>query len=130
MSRIELREIRKVYPTGVVAVDGLSLSVADGEVLVLLGPTGSGKSTVLRLLAGLETPTSGEITFDGLGLKELPARDRGVALVFQDHALYPHLTVGENIAFPLIGQDERRRTTRVARYSVSPRTKVRLTRAS
>ena len=114
MSRIELREIRKVYPTGVVAVDGLSLSVADGEVLVLLGPTGSGKSTVLRLLAGLETPTSGEITFDGLGLNEIPARDRGVALVFQDHALYPHLTVGENIAFPLIGQDERRRMTRVA----------------
>ena len=114
MSRIEMREIRKVYPTGVVAVDGVSLTVADGEVLVLLGPTGSGKSTVLRLIAGLESATAGQIFFDGTDVQDTPARDRGIALVFQDFALYPHLTVADNIGFPLMAQDERRRTARVA----------------
>src|SRR5258705_1419287 len=106
MSRIELRAVSKVYPPDIVAVDGIDLSVDDGEVLVLLGPTGSGKSTVLRLIAGLETPTSGEIRFDDERLDDALARDRGVAMVFQDYALYPHLTVAENVGFPLRHLDE------------------------
>ena len=96
-------------------MDGVSLTVADGEVLVLLGPTGSGKSTVLRLIAGLESATAGQIFFDGTDVQDTPAQDRGIALVFQDYALYPHLTVADNIGFPLMAQDERRqRAARVA----------------
>jgi multiple sugar transport system ATP-binding protein len=114
MSRIELRGVRKVYPTGVVAVDGLDLSVDDGEVVVLLGPTGCGKTTVLRLIAGLETPSSGEIRLDGDDVDRVGPRDRGVAMVFQDYALYPHLTVAENIGFPLMHADDSVRSARVA----------------
>jgi multiple sugar transport system ATP-binding protein len=114
MSRIELRAISKVYPPDVVAVDGVDLSIDDGEVLVLLGPTGSGKSTVLRLIAGLEEPTSGEIRFDGQTLGNTLARDRSVAMVFQDYALYPHLSVADNVAFPLRHLDEATREARLA----------------
>jgi multiple sugar transport system ATP-binding protein len=114
MSRIELRAISKVYPPDTVAVDGVDLSIDDGEVLVLLGPTGSGKSTVLRLIAGLEAPTSGEIRFDGHNLEDTLARDRSVAMVFQDFALYPHLSVADNVAFPLRHFDEAKREARLA----------------
>src|SRR5690606_37116383 len=117
MSRIELRDIRKVYPTGVVAVDGVSLTVDDGETLALLGPTGCGKSTILRMIAGLEQPTAGELRFDGETVDKVPVRERTVAMVFQDYALYPHLTVAENIAFPLATMDERRRADRIAEVS-------------
>jgi multiple sugar transport system ATP-binding protein len=114
MSRIELRAISKVYPPDTVAVDRVDLSVDDGEVLVLLGPTGSGKSTVLRLIAGLEMPTSGDILFDGESLENTPARDRGVAMVFQEFALYPHLSVADNVIFPLRHLDEASREARLA----------------
>jgi multiple sugar transport system ATP-binding protein len=113
MSRIQLRAISKVYPTGVVAVDDVNVDVDDGEVVVLLGPTGSGKSTLLRIIAGLEEPTRGEVSFDDEPVTETLVRDRGVAMVFQDYALYPHLTVAENIGFPLRFMEEPAREARV-----------------
>jgi multiple sugar transport system ATP-binding protein len=114
MSRVELRGVRKVFATGVVAVDGIDLQVDDGEVVVLLGPTGCGKTTVLRLIAGLETPTEGEIRIGGDDVDSVGPPDRGVAMVFQEYALYPHLSVADNIGFPLMHVDEAERATRVA----------------
>jgi multiple sugar transport system ATP-binding protein len=113
MSRVELRGVRKVYPTGVTAVDGIDLSVDDGEVVVLLGPTGCGKTTVLRLIAGLETLTDGEIRIGDDDVDSVGPPDRGVAMVFQEYALYPHLNVADNIGFPLMHVDEAERTARV-----------------
>jgi multiple sugar transport system ATP-binding protein len=92
----------------VVAVDGISLAVRDGEFLVLLGPSGCGKTTLLRIISGLEKPTSGEILIDGKIVNDLPPRARGVAMVFQSYGLYPHLTVWNNISFPLKTQGARR----------------------
>ena len=85
----------------VTAVDGISLAVRDGEFLVLLGPSGCGKTTLLRIIAGLEMPTSGQILIDGEAVNDAPPRARGIAMVFQSYGLYPHLTVWNNIAFPL-----------------------------
>ena len=101
MVAITISALTKVYFDDVVAVDHLDLDIASGEFLVLLGPTGCGKSTVLRVLAGLEPPTSGTVLFDGRDAAELTAQDRDIAMVFQDYALYPHLTVAQNIGFPL-----------------------------
>jgi multiple sugar transport system ATP-binding protein len=101
VATVALRDITKVFPDGTVAVDRLSLDVADGEFLVLLGPSGCGKSTVLRIVAGLEHPTTGAVLLDGEVSNDLPPRERGVAMVFQDYALYPHMSVGDNIGFPL-----------------------------
>src|SRR5688572_16465194 len=114
MSRVELRGVRKVYPTGVTAVDGIDLTVDDGEVVVLLGPTGCGKTTVLRLIAGLEAPTDGEIRIGDNDVDGVGPPDRGVAMVFQEYALYPHLNVADNVGFPLMHVDEAERTARVA----------------
>ncbi len=100
MAAIVANDIRKQFGE-VVAVDGISLSVRDGEFLVLLGPSGCGKTTFLRIIAGLEKPTSGEILIDGEVVNDVPPRARGVAMVFQSYGLYPHLTVANNIAFPL-----------------------------
>jgi multiple sugar transport system ATP-binding protein len=86
---------------GTLAVDGLSLDVADGELLVLLGPSGCGKTTALRMLAGLEHPDAGDIRIDGRSVVALEPKDRDVALVFQSYALYPHLSARENIRYPL-----------------------------
>src|SRR5215510_11009123 len=97
VATVALRDVTKVFPDGTVAVDNVSLDVADGEFMVLLGPSGCGKSTVLRMVAGLEDPTSGAVILDGRLANELPPRDRGIAMVFQDFALYPHMTVQENI---------------------------------
>ena len=93
--------LTKVFDDGTVAVDGVSLRATSGEFLVLLGPTGCGKSTILRLIAGLETATSGHVLIDDRVVDHLAARERRVAMVFQDYALYPHLTVAQNIGFPL-----------------------------
>lgn len=101
MTTVALKDVTKVFPDGTVAVDRLSLEVADGEFLVLLGPSGCGKSTVLRIVAGLEDPTAGAVLLDGELANDLPPRERRVAMVFQDYALYPHMSVGENIGFPL-----------------------------
>jgi multiple sugar transport system ATP-binding protein len=113
MSSIRLRGLTKIYPTGVVAVDNLDLDVDEGEIVVLLGPTGCGKTTVLRLIAGLDSPTAGDITFAGHEVDRIAPRDRGVAMVFQEYALYPHLSVAENISFPLMHLPEADRTARL-----------------
>ncbi|MDO3701493.1 ABC transporter ATP-binding protein [Micromonospora sp. C28SCA-DRY-2] len=101
MTTVALKDVTKVFDDGTRAVDSVSLDVNDGEFMVLLGPSGCGKSTVLRMVAGLEDPSSGAIMLDGELANDLPPRDRRIAMVFQDFALYPHMTVGDNIAFPL-----------------------------
>ena len=101
MSTVALKDVSKVFQDGTVAVDTVNLDVNDGEFMVLLGPSGCGKSTVLRMVAGLEDPSSGAVMLDGEVANDLPPRDRKIAMVFQDFALYPHMTVGDNIAFPL-----------------------------
>ncbi len=101
MARLRFDKVRKVYDNGKVAVAGASFTVADGELLVLVGPSGCGKSTLLRAIAGLETISSGSIEIDGRVVNELPPRERDIAMVFQNYALYPHMTVAENLAFGL-----------------------------
>ena len=101
MARISLSHIDKQYPNGYVASRDLSLEIADGEFLVLVGPSGSGKSTVLRMIAGLEKPTGGTITIGERDVTWLPPQERDIAMVFQSYALYPHMTVRENMGFGL-----------------------------
>lgn len=102
MASVTLRRLAKRYdPAGRPALDGLSLAVQDGELFVLLGPTGSGKTTVLRCIAGLEEPTDGEILIGERDVTRLPPGERDIAMVFQSHALYPHLSVRGNLAFGL-----------------------------
>ena len=101
MTTVALKDVSKVFRDGTLAVDSVNLDVNDGEFMVLLGPSGCGKSTVLRMVAGLEDPTSGAVMLDGELANDVPPRDRKIAMVFQDFALYPHMTVGDNIAFPL-----------------------------
>ncbi|RBP62374.1 carbohydrate ABC transporter ATP-binding protein (CUT1 family) [Brevibacterium sanguinis] len=102
MSEIQLKSIDKRYADGYQAISDVSLSIADGEFVILVGPSGSGKSTLLRMIVGLEDITGGELLIDGELINDAPPRDRDLAMVFQNYALYPHLTVGENIAFPLL----------------------------
>ena len=101
MARISLEHVDKVYPNGYVAARDLSFEVADGELLVLVGPSGSGKSTILRLMAGLEGVTGGTIRIGDRDVTDLPPQHRDIAMVFQNYALYPHMTVRENLAFGL-----------------------------
>jgi multiple sugar transport system ATP-binding protein len=101
MTSIQLDDVSKVYPDGLVAVRHVDLEVDGGELRVLLGPSGCGKSTVLRMIAGLEAVTGGEIRLDGERVNDIGPRDRNVAMAFQTHALYPQMTVAENIGFPL-----------------------------
>ena len=101
MAEVTLSHVRKVYPNGAVAVEDFNLSIRDREFLVLVGPSGCGKSTTLRMVAGLEEITSGTISIDGKVVNDLPPKDRDIAMVFQNYALYPHMTVKENMAFGL-----------------------------
>jgi multiple sugar transport system ATP-binding protein len=101
MTSIQLADVSKVYPDGLEAVRHVDLTVHDGEFHVLLGPSGCGKSTVLRMIAGLEAATDGEILLDGQRANDVGPRQRDVAMAFQQHALYPHMTVAENLGFPL-----------------------------
>jgi len=107
MSSIKLSGVSKIFQSqskkqdSVKAVDNFSLEIEDGELLVLLGPSGCGKTTVLRMVAGLEVPTSGDIMIGEKVITELHSKDRGVAMVFQDYALYPHMTVRQNMSFGL-----------------------------
>ena len=128
MASLSLRNIKKIYPIeegrkakkkkkeengekevvnlqitneGVVAVQEFNLEIADKEFIVLVGPSGCGKSTTLRMVAGLEKITSGDLLIDGVRVNDLPAKDRDIAMVFQNYALYPHMTVYDNLAFPL-----------------------------
>lgn len=103
MATVETRNVKKFFGD-VGAVNGVDLSTKEGEFLVLLGPSGCGKTTLLRMIAGLEDPTSGEILIGGQVVNELPPRTRKIAMVFQSYALYPHMTVFKNIAFPLKAQ--------------------------
>src|SRR5512144_1769985 len=105
MGVLETRRLTKFYQAGGEgAVNEVDLVTEEGEFLVFLGPSGSGKSTLLRMIAGLEEPTSGQVLIGGRDVTRLAPRQRGIAMVFQSYALYPHLTVRENIRFPLKAQ--------------------------
>ncbi len=105
MAVVETRNLTKVFKEGELgAVNDVNLETREGEFLVFLGPSGSGKTTLLRMIAGLETPTAGEIIIGGRVVNDLTPRERRIAMVFQSYALYPHLTVYNNIAFPLKAQ--------------------------
>ncbi|WP_225731734.1 MULTISPECIES: ABC transporter ATP-binding protein [unclassified Nocardia] len=110
MARIDLAELTKIYPGDVKALDGLEFTIADGEFFALLGPSGCGKTTLLRTIAGLETPTSGRILIDGKDVTRVSPGRRDVAMVFQDYALFPHMSVLDNIAYPLKIRGADRRT--------------------
>jgi multiple sugar transport system ATP-binding protein len=101
MAEIVLQELWKRYPNGLEAVKGLSLDIAEGELIVLVGPSGCGKTTALRMIAGLEDITSGDLFIGGRRVNDVPERDRDIAMVFQSYALYPHMTVAQNIGFSL-----------------------------
>ncbi len=101
MAQVSVRKVVKAYEGGVQAVKGIDLEIADEEFVVLVGPSGCGKSTTLRMIAGLEEITSGEIAIGGDVVNDVPPRDRDIAMVFQNYALYPHMSVFENMAFGL-----------------------------
>src|SRR5256714_13181126 len=105
MAVVETRDLTKVFKEGGLgAVNSVNLETREGEFLVFLGPSGSGKTTLLRMIAGLEAPTSGDILIGGRVVNDLTPRERGIAMVFQSYALYPHLSVYKNITFPLKAQ--------------------------
>ncbi len=114
MPGVTLDAVSKRFPGGAVAVDELSLDIADGEFMILVGSSGCGKTTALRMIAGLETPTAGTIQIGDRIVNEISARDRDIAMVFQNYALYPHMTVARNLAYPL-------RQRRVPRAEVARR---------
>ncbi len=101
MAEVKFNKLEKVYSNGFKAVHGIDLTIQDGEFLVIVGPSGCAKSTTLRMLAGLETISGGEITIGGSVVNNLAPKDRGIAMVFQNYALYPHMTVEENLGFGL-----------------------------
>jgi multiple sugar transport system ATP-binding protein len=101
MAELQLQGLRRTYANGVTAVDGIDLTVADGEFMVLVGPSGCGKSTTLRMIAGLEETSAGRMLIGGVDVTDTPPAERGVAMVFQSYALYPHMTVAENMGFAL-----------------------------
>jgi len=119
MASLDLDRVTKVYGNGFRAVDDVSLAIADGEFIVLVGPSGCGKSTLLRMVAGLEEVTAGEVRIDGVDVTDLAPRHRDIAMVFQSYALYPHMTVRENLGYGLKVRrapkaDARRRVEEVA----------------
>jgi multiple sugar transport system ATP-binding protein len=101
MASVHLQKVWKKYPNGHVAARGVDLAVEDGEFMVLVGPSGCGKSTALRMVAGLETPTEGKVLIGDRDVTEVPPQERDVAMVFQSYALYPHMTVRDNLGFGL-----------------------------
>ena len=101
MAEIVLDHVVKRYPDGALAVDDFNLNIADGEFIILVGPSGCGKSTTLNMVAGLEDITAGKLIIDGTVVNDKAPKDRDIAMVFQSYALYPHMTVGENMGFPL-----------------------------
>ncbi len=101
MARVSLDGVNKIYDNGFHAIHDLNLDIADNEFLVLVGPSGCGKSTALRMIAGLETITSGELRIDDRVVNDVEPKDRDIAMVFQNYALYPHMTVYDNIGFAL-----------------------------
>src|SRR6266536_2384381 len=101
MANIQLQRVVKTFPNGVRAVDGVDLTIEDGEFMVLVGPSGCGKTTLLRCIAGLEEVSDGDILIGGRDVTDVNPSDRDIAMVFQNYALYPHMTVRRNIAFGL-----------------------------
>ncbi|MEU7901533.1 sn-glycerol-3-phosphate ABC transporter ATP-binding protein UgpC [Actinoplanes sp. NPDC049118] len=101
MAEIVLEHVVKRYPDGALAVDDFNLEIADGEFIILVGPSGCGKSTTLNMVAGLEDITAGKLIIDGQVVNDKAPKDRDIAMVFQSYALYPHMTVGDNMGFPL-----------------------------
>jgi len=101
MAEIELKDVRKVYGGNIEAIKGVSLHIADGEMIVLVGPSGCGKSTLLRMIAGLEGISSGQIVLGGRVINNLEPAERDIAMVFQNYALYPHMTVRQNLSYGL-----------------------------
>ena len=101
MAGVHLTSLRKTYPDGTEAVKGVSLEIPDGRLMVLVGPSGCGKTTILRMVAGLETITAGEVSIGARVVNDISPRDRDIAMVFQNYALYPHMTVKENMGFSL-----------------------------
>ncbi len=101
MASVELCDVTKVFDNNVTAVDNANLKIEDREFVVLVGPSGCGKSTILRIIAGLEEVTAGEVCIGGQVVNEIPPKDRDIAMVFQNYALYPHMTVYENLSFGL-----------------------------
>jgi sn-glycerol 3-phosphate transport system ATP-binding protein len=118
MARVELTGVQKIYPNGLKAIHGIDVDIADGEFIVLVGPSGCGKSTLLRMVAGLETVTEGEIRIAGRVVNDMEPADRDIAMVFQNYALYPHMTVFDNMAYGLkirrVARDEIARRVRKA----------------
>ena len=98
---VKFDKVDKSYDGKVLVVKDLQLDIAEGEFITMLGPSGSGKTTCLMMLAGFETPTNGEIYLDGNAISSIPPHKRGIGMVFQNYALFPHMTVGENLSFPL-----------------------------
>jgi multiple sugar transport system ATP-binding protein len=121
MATVSLERIDKSYGA-VKVIDSLSLAIEDQEFLVLLGPSGCGKTTTMRMIAGLEDPSAGDISIDGKRVNDVPARDRDLAMVFQNYGLYPHMTVAENIGYPLkvrgVAAAERERRIKAAAEKV------------
>src|SRR3954462_5611235 len=101
MAEIVLDKVSKKYPDGALAVSEVDITIADGEFIILVGPSGCGKSTTLNMVAGLEDISSGELRIDGKRVNEKAPKDRDIAMVFQSYALYPHISVRENMAFSL-----------------------------
>src|SRR6202008_4617775 len=101
MANVALRNVKKAYPNGFEAIKGVDFEVGDGQFCVLVGPSGCGKSTLLRMVAGLETVTSGEIDIGGRVVNQIEPADRDIAMVFQNYALYPHMSVYNNMAYGL-----------------------------
>ncbi|MHB1283967.1 MAG: ABC transporter ATP-binding protein, partial [Metallibacterium scheffleri] len=101
MGGVKLENVRKVYPNGHAAVAGASFEVKPGELIVFVGPSGCGKTTLLRMIAGLEEISSGTLSIAGRVVNDLPPKDRDIAMVFQNYALYPHMSVAENMGFGL-----------------------------
>src|SRR5678816_4863776 len=99
MADVQLKGVSKIYPGNIRAIAPTTVEIDDGEFVILVGPSGCGKSTLLRMIAGLETISEGEIHIGGRLVNHVPAKDRDIAMVFQNYALYPHMTVYENLAF-------------------------------
>ena len=116
MASVELKGIGKIYDGGVRAVEDVNLVIEDGEFVVLVGPSGCGKSTTLRMVAGLEDITEGDLSIDGNRVNEVAARDRDIAMVFQNYALYPHLDVRSNLSF---GLERRRKKLSLSREAIA-----------
>lgn len=120
MAHLSLKQIRKTYPNGFAAVHGLDLEIRDGEFMVFVGPSGCAKSTLLRMIAGLESITGGDLFIGQRRVNELPPKQRGIAMVFQNYALYPHMRVYDNLAFGLrLAGTEKAELDRRVRHAAS-----------